>query len=162
MLMYRDIGLAIDHAPDVAAPWALMVQYLLPFDAETAGAIWEAFVRRFVVLGPSGAHVEVVPESGAEDVRVTCLSVWLAREIGDDQLYEAVLEHVDSAYDPRVDDRRGEFAYWFHLDEPHPRGQWNNAVMNAFVAPAGTWSALMAGEDGGTTSTDAGPEARRP
>lgn len=143
VLMYRDIELAIDHAPEVAAPWALMVQHLLPFDTETANAIWDGFSNRFIVDTSSGAHVEVLPGSGVEDIRATCLATWLASEIGDQRNYEALLGWVDASYEPRHDDETGEFAYWFHLGEPYPRGQWNNAIMNTFVAPPGTWSSIL-------------------
>ena len=143
VLMYRDIELAIDHAPEAAAPWALMVQYLLPFDAVSARAIWEGFVERFIAAGSEGAFVQAVPESGLEDVRATCLATWLAGEVGDEERHAELLHWVDSRYEPRFDHQSEEFAYWFNLGEPFPRGQWNNAVMNAFVAPAGTWSSLL-------------------
>jgi len=143
VLMYRDIKLSIDHAPALAAPSALTVQYLLPFDSDTARDVWSTFSDRYLVDGPEGTHVRLTPETEVEDIRTTCLSTWLAREIGDDDLFERLLEWVDTHYEPRVDDERGEFAYWFGLDEPYPRGQWNNVVMNAFVAPPGTWTSLF-------------------
>jgi hypothetical protein len=143
VMMYRDIELAIDHAPEVAAPWALMVQYLLPFEADTAKDIWDGFTRRFIVEGRSGAHIEVVPGSGIEDIRTTCLATWLAAEVGDDRHHDALLNWVNGSYQPRLKEGTGEFAYWFHLDEPHPRGQWNNAIMNTFVAPPGTWTSIL-------------------
>lgn len=98
VLMYRDIELAIDHAPQVAAPWALMVQYLMPFDSETAKAIWDGFAQRFIVDVSSGAYVEVLPGSGIEDVRATCLATWLAFEIGDNRSYEALITYVNASY----------------------------------------------------------------
>ena len=143
VLVYRDIERALDHAPDLAGPWALMVQYLLPFDAPTAFEIWREFGSRFLVEGTRGVWAEVAPGSGVEDVRATCLATWLAREIGDDRRHEALLAWVEETYEPRFDADTGEFAYWFDLDEPYPRGQWNNAVMNLYVAPPGTWTALL-------------------
>jgi len=141
--MYRDIDLSIDHAPALAAPFALTVQYLLPFDPDTARDVWSAFTDRFLVEGAGGTHVSLAPKTDTDDVRTTCLSTWLAREMGDEELFERLLEWVDTHYEPRVDDERGEFGYWFGLDEPYPRGQWNNVVMNAFVAPAGTWTSFF-------------------
>lgn len=143
VLIYRDIDKAIDHAPDVAGPWALMVQYTLPFDRSTAEAIWEEFTTRFIVDSPEGAHVRLTPDSETEDIRTTCLAVWLARELGDQRTFEKTLSWADSRYEPRLDQSTGEFAYWFNLDEPHPRGQWNNAIMNAFVADKGTWNSIL-------------------
>lgn len=140
-MMYRDIEYAIDHTPELAAPWALMVQYLLPYDPDTARLIWDGFADRFVVGGRLGAHVEVVPESGKEDIRATCLAAWLALEMGDLATHEALLRWIDDSYEPRAS--HDEFAYWFHLGDSHPRGQWNNSVMNAFVAVPGTWSSLL-------------------
>jgi hypothetical protein len=143
VLMYRDIDLSIDHAPALAAPSALTVQYLLPFDPDTARDVWDTFTERFLVDRPAGTHVRLTPETDVEDIRTTCLSTWLAREIGDDDLFERLLGWVDAHYEPRVDVDRGEFGYRFGLDEPYPRGQWNNVVMNAFVAPPGTWTSLL-------------------
>jgi hypothetical protein len=143
VLMYRDIDLSIDHAPALAAPSALTAQYLLPFDPDTARDVWSSFTDRFLVDRPEGTHVRLTPGTDTEDIRTTCLSTWLARELGDDELFERLLAWVDAHYEPRVDDERGEFAYWFGLDEPYPRGQWNNAVMNGFVAPVGTWTSLF-------------------
>ena len=143
VMFYRDIDLGIDHAPDVAGPWALMVQYTLPFDPDTAMAIWDEFTIRFLVRSSEGAHVTLTPGSDIEDIRATCLAVWLAREVGDHDTFEQTLSWADRHYQPRHDEDRSEFGYWFGLDEPHPRGQWNNAIMNAFVAPEGTWAQLL-------------------
>ena len=143
VMFYRDIDRAIDHAPDVAGPWALMVQYTLPFDPDTALAIWDEFTNRFLVRSSEGAHVALTPGSEIEDMRVTCLAVWLAREVGDHATFEQTLDWADSHYQPRFNEDRSEFGYWFGLGEAHPRGQWNNAIMNAFVAPEGTWAALL-------------------
>lgn len=155
VLIYRDIELAIDHAPEVAAPWALMVQYLMPFDTDTARAIWVGFTERFIVDVSSGAYVQVLPDSGIEDIRATCLATWLAFEIGDQRNYEALISYVDASYEPRHDNDTGEFAYWFHLGEPYPRGQWNNAIMNTFVAGEGTWSSILQPKQEETDSLDA-------
>ncbi|MEE8376239.1 MAG: hypothetical protein V3S26_07970 [Acidimicrobiia bacterium] len=143
ILMYRDIGLMIDHAPHVAAPWTLMVQYLLPFDPDTAHEVWNEFIDRFLIEGPNGIHVGLTPETDFEDIPSTCRGTWLAREVGDDSRFEGLLEWVDSHYEPRLDKTRDEFAYWFGLNERYPRGQWNNTIMNALVAPSGTWSSIL-------------------
>ena len=143
VLIYRDIQLAIDHAPPVAGPWALMVQYLLPFDRATAHEIWDGFVERFIVESAAGAWARVAPGSDAKDIRATCLATWLADEVGDEPTRDALLSWVDDHYEPRFDADTGEFAYWFNLGEEHPRGQWNNAIMNTFVAPTGTWRSLL-------------------
>ncbi len=158
VLMYRDIELALDHAPELAAPWALMVQYLLPFDTETAEAIWVGFTQRFIVKGPSDAYIEALPDSGLEDIRATCLAIWLAFEIGDHDNYEALIAHADASYEPRHDPDNGEFAYWFHLGEPYPRGQWNNAIMNTFVAGQGTWTSILQPNHEQTDSPGAGSQ----
>lgn len=143
VLIYRDIERAIDHAPDVAGPWALMIQYTLPFDRSTAQAIWEEFTTRFLVESRFGAHVRVTPDSEVEDIRTTCLAVWLSKELDDHRAFEQTLRWADDQYEPRFDTNTGEFGYWFNLNEPHPRGQWNNAIMNAFVADAGTWTSIL-------------------
>jgi hypothetical protein len=143
VLIYRDIEQALDHAPDVAGPWALMIQYTLPFDRDTAAAIWETFAERFITRTGSGAKVRPTSGPEGEDIRATCLAVWLARELGDAETFEQTLAWADRNYQPAFDETTGEFAYWFHLDEHHPRGQWNNAIMNAFVAPPGTWSSIL-------------------
>ena len=143
VLVYRDIAADVDHSPPLAGPWLLTVQFSLPFDAATAAAVWTSSVEQFIAESSSGLYVTVLPEARTEDVRATALAVWLSRELGDHGLHEKLLAHVDAEHDPRLDGATGEFAYWYHLDEPHPRGQWNNAIMNAFVAPAGTWTSMF-------------------
>ena len=145
VLVYRDIERAIDHAPPVAVPWALMVQYLLPFDPSTASEIWQTFVERFLVRTDAGTWVQVIPQTNIEDIRATCLATWLALEIGDQATYAELMRWVENHYEPRHDTERGEFGYWFNLDEAYPRGQWNNAIVNGFVAPPGTWTSILGG-----------------
>ena len=70
--------------------------------------------------------------------RIVDRALSIAHEIEDDQL-EPLRRHAESRYEPRFDAPVAEFAFWFALNEPHPRGQWNNAIMPAFIGSPGTW-----------------------
>ncbi len=120
----------------------MTVQYLLPFDPDTAHQIWTVFTDRFLIEGRDGTHVSLTRHGRVEDIATTCRAAWLARDIGDTDRFEALLRWADTHYEPRVDEDLGEFAYWFGLDETYPRGQWNNTIMNALVAPPQTWSSI--------------------
>jgi hypothetical protein len=52
--------------------------------------------------------------------------------------------HAEERFAPTWDVPRGEFAYRFGLDEPHPRGQPNATIMMAEFGDAGAWSRIFA------------------
>jgi hypothetical protein len=138
LTLYEDTALGINHRALVAGPWALTVWYLLPIDPVTALAIWQRFKRHFIRTSDTGAYVSVHSASDREDIRATGLALSIAHEIEDEQQLEPLRRHADSRYEPRFDGPE-EFAFWFELGEPYPRGQWNNAIMPAFIGPPGTW-----------------------
>jgi hypothetical protein len=139
LTLYEDTALGINHRALVAGPWALTVWYLLPIDQVTALAIWRGFKHHFVRTSDTGAYVSVHSDTDREDIRATGLALSIAHEIEDEQQLEPLRRHAESRYEPRSDGSAAEFAFWFGLNEPHPRGQWNNAIMPAFIGSAGTW-----------------------
>ena len=139
LTLYEDTARGINHRALLAGPWAQTVWYLLPIDPATAVAIWRSFKRRFIRTSDTGAYVSVHSESDREDIRATGLALSIAHDIEDEEQLEPLRRHADSRYGPRFDESTGEFAFWFDLTEPYPRGQWNNAIMPAFIGSAGTW-----------------------
>jgi hypothetical protein len=139
LTLYEDTVLGINHRALVAGPWALTVWYLLPIDRVTALAIWRSFKRHFVRTSEAGTYVSVHSDTDREDIRATGLALSIAHEIEDEQQLEPLRQHADRRYEPRFDGPAEEFAFWFELNEPHPRGQWNNAIMPAFIGSPGTW-----------------------
>jgi len=139
LTLYEDTALGMSHRALVAGPWALTVWYLLPIDPATALAIWRGFKRRFIRTSDTGAYVSVHSDTDREDIRATGLALSIAHEIEDEHQLEPLRRHAENRYEPRFDGPAAEFTFWFALNEPHPRGQWNNAIMPAFIGPPGTW-----------------------
>jgi hypothetical protein len=139
LTLYEDTALGINHRALAAGPWALTVWHLLPIDPATALAIWQGFKRHFIRTSDSGAYVSIHSETNREDMRATGLALSIANEIQDEQQLQPLRQHADSRYEPRLDGSGREFAFWFGLTEPYPRGQWNNAIMPTFIGPSGTW-----------------------
>jgi hypothetical protein len=78
------------------------------------------------------------------DPRFLCLGLALAHELGETSVLARLRGHAEERFEPTWDVRRGEFAYRFGLDEPHPRGQPNATIMMAEFGDAGAWSRIFA------------------
>ena len=78
------------------------------------------------------------------DPRFLCLGLALAHELGEEAVLARLRGHAEERFEPSWDLRRGEFAYRFGLDEPHPRGQPNATIMMAEFGDAGAWSRIFA------------------
>ena len=78
------------------------------------------------------------------DPRFLCLGLALAHELGEEAVLARLRDHAEERFEPSWDLRRGEFAYRFGLDEPHPRGQPNATIMMAEFGDAGAWSRIFA------------------
>jgi hypothetical protein len=78
------------------------------------------------------------------DPRFLCLGLALAHELGEEAVLARLRGHAEERFEPSWDRRRGEFAYRFGFDEPHPRGQPNATIMMAEFGDAGAWSRIFA------------------
>ena len=69
----------------------------------------------------------------------TLLGLTLAREFGHDAVYAKLKAYAEAHYEPIWDAESGEFTWGFGLHEPHPRGQFNAAMMVAEAGSEGAW-----------------------
>ena len=63
--------------------------------------------------------------------RNTLTGLALAREYGNDAVYAKLKAHAEAHYEPTWNQETGEFSWGFGLNEPHPRGQLNAAMMTS-------------------------------
>ncbi len=77
--------------------------------------------------------------SRGETPQATLLGLILAREFGHDAVYAKLKSHAEAHYQPTWDNETGEFTWRFGLDELHPRGQFNGAMMTAEAGSEGAW-----------------------
>lgn len=66
----------------------------------------------------------------------------LARDLGDDALADRLVECAGARFGP-VSGEGGEFYFTFGLDEPYPRGQLNDALMQGLATTEGAWRRLF-------------------
>ena len=71
--------------------------------------------------------------------RNTLIGLALAREYGNDAVYAKLKAHAEEHYEPTWNRETGEFTWGFGLNELHPRGQLNAAMM---TSEAGSEAAL--------------------
>lgn len=100
---------------------------LVPGDAQT---FFEAVVE------DSGVRQ---PELSVRHPRIAAYTLFLAREFGDGELAALMAEYADERYEPTWDRATGEFTWGFGLNEEHPRGQYNAAMVAAEAASEGAW-----------------------
>ncbi len=77
--------------------------------------------------------------SGVDTPQATLLGLILAREFGNEAVYSKLKAHAEAHYEPAWDTESGEFTWRFGLEEPHPRGQFNGAMMTAEAGSEGAW-----------------------
>src|SRR5438128_12702349 len=109
--------------------------YLAPQVPDDARRLFEAGMRQFGMWESTDAVAPIGP-------RVSATALWMSKEWGLRPLADALSAMVDEHYEPTWDRARGEFTWGFHLDEPHPRGQYNGTMAAAQVATAPAVSAL--------------------
>ncbi|MEE8159341.1 MAG: hypothetical protein V3T78_08260 [Dehalococcoidia bacterium] len=75
--------------------------------------------------------------------RNTLTGLTLAREYGNDAVYAKLKAHAEAHYEPTWNQETGEFSWGFGLNEPHPRGQLNAAMMTSEAGSEGALSRLF-------------------
>ena len=93
-------------------------------------------------LGWRGTEPIVMPPGDFPVLQLLC-SAFLARELGDDDLYARLKGYMEENHEPTWDSETGEFTWRYGLDEPHPRGQLNAASALVEVTSAGSWWSLI-------------------
>jgi hypothetical protein len=110
--------------------------YLLPqggIAAELALEMYRAAVKEFH-WADTNAPVNIA----ASGVRNLCLGCVLAHELGDTLVEQRLVDILEVVGEPR-NFGDGEFGFWFNIDEPYPRGQFNALLMCSEVGHAGGW-----------------------
>ena len=75
--------------------------------------------------------------------RNTLNGLALAREYGNDAVYAKLKAHAEAHYEPTWNQETGEFSWGFGLNEPHPRGQLNAAMMTSEAGSEGAFWRLF-------------------
>ena len=117
----------------LAAAW-----YVLPQNPPLAEAMYLAAVEAIGWRNPR------VPVAVPPDPRALIMGAMLAREFGDVVTEARLHDTLERVADPRffgIGER--EFGFWFHYDEPWPRGQLSANLMVTEVADPGDWQRLF-------------------
>ncbi len=117
----------------LAAAW-----YVLPQNPVLAELMYLASVEAIGWRNPR------LPVAVPTDPRGLVMGAMLAREFGDAVTEARLRLTLERVAEPRhfgLDAR--EFGFWFHLDEPWPRGQLSASLMVTEVADPGDWQRLF-------------------
>lgn len=116
-----------------------LLHYLYPQDARLGEELYECAMRQ---LGWNDPSVPVV--QWADDPQMLSTAMWMARELGDTTTWDRLREISESQFEPRFfGEDNTRFAYWFGLDEPWPRGQFNATMAMIECAEPGAWSRVF-------------------
>jgi hypothetical protein len=118
--------------------------YLAPQRREEARAIWR-WVSSTLGWDDSGRELYTVRRAP----RLIALGAALAREFGDQEVYDRLRGYADAQLEPSWTSSN-EFSFWFGLDDGHPRGQPNATIMAAEASNGeGSWARLFQPVDDG-------------
>lgn len=109
--------------------------YLLPQDLELTREIWEAVKKE---TGWSDGSAGLLPGTFLLNI----LGLLIAQELGDVPVATKLRGLVEQMAEPRTFGD-GEFGYFFHLEEPWPRGQPSSLLACADVLTPGQWRAVF-------------------
>jgi hypothetical protein len=116
-----------------------LLHYLYPQDARLGEELYECAMRQ---LGWNDPSVPVI--QWADDPQMLSTAMWMARELGDTTTWDRLREISESQFEPRFfGEDNTRFAYWFGLDEPWPRGQFNATMAMIECAEPGAWSRVF-------------------
>ena len=93
-------------------------------------------------LGWRGTDPIVVPPGDFSMLQLLC-SAFLARELGDDDLFARLKGFMEENHEPTWDDETGEFTWGYYLNEEHPRGQLNATAALVEVTRPESWWGLI-------------------
>ena len=136
LTLYYDPILRYDHrrGPESAL---MMAVYLAPQKPEAAELIFRAGAERL------GWTISAPLREPRGNPRFTLWGLILAREFGDDAIYDKLAAYCEAHHEPTWDGGTGEFTWGFGLSEPHPRGQFNATRMMAEPLFEGAWRRLF-------------------
>ncbi len=131
----------VNHHHRVGLPSGLSLAFqLVPQKWDEARLLFEAAAAQvgWTTLEPV-REITRDRTSRVDTPQGTLLGLILAREYGHDAVYAKLKAHAEAHYQPTWDPESGEFTWGFGLHEPHPRGQFNAAMMTAEAGSTGAW-----------------------
>ncbi len=139
LTMYYDPLVNYHHRVGLGGGLALMFQ-LVPQGRDEARRLFEAAAEQigWTTLEPV-REITRDRTTLADTPQGTLLGLILAREFGHDAVYAKLKAHAEAHYEPTWHPDTGEFTWGFGLHEPHPRGQFNAAMMTAEAGSEGAW-----------------------
>ncbi len=136
MTFYYDPTISYHHTAPLAVAGLFPAFYLAPQRRGDARCLYEPAVEGLGLGAPADQLALPGP-------RMTGLATVLAREFGDLELADKLMQAVDRMYEPTWDRERGEFTWGFGLGEPHPRGQYNALMAAAEAMTERAWTKLF-------------------
>jgi hypothetical protein len=137
---YYDPLIPVHHVNEsMAAMKLLPAMGALPLKREDCRALYDVAMDQ---LGWRGTEPI---EPGVGDFAVLQLlgSAFMARELGEDDLYARLQAHAEDNHEPTWDAETGEFTWGFGLGEEHPRGQLNATAALVEVTSPDSWWGLI-------------------
>lgn len=140
---YYDPLIDYHHRVGLGGGLALAFQ-LAPQMPEQAQLLFEGAAEKLGWMA-SGPVREATRDftGGAPTPQGTVIGLSLAREFGNDPVFNKLMTHAESAYEPTWDAETGDFTWGFGLNEPHPRGQLNAGIMTAEAGSKGAWGRIF-------------------
>ncbi len=139
LTLYYDPLIDYHHRVGLGGSLSMTFQ-LVPQTRDEARLLFEATAEKMGWTGPDPVR-EITRDftSLAHTPQGTLLGLGLAREFGNDSVYAKLKDHAEAHYEPTWNSAAGEFTWGFGLNEPHPRGQFNAAMMTAEAGSEGAW-----------------------
>jgi hypothetical protein len=139
LTLYYDPLINYHHRVGLGGGLSLAFQ-LTPQARNEAQRLFEAAAEKMGWTGSAPVR-EVTRDftSQAPTPQGTLLGLALAREFGNDAVYTKLKDYAEAHYAPTWNPDTGEFTWGFGLNEPHPRGQFNAAMMTAEAESEGAW-----------------------
>ncbi len=138
--VYYDPLIPVHHTNErIAGMKLLPAMGALPLKRDDARELFDVAMDQ---LGWRGTEPIVVPPGDFSVLQLLC-SAFLARELGDDDLYARLKGSMEENHEPTWDAETGEFTWRYGLDEPHRRGQLNATSALVEVATSGSWWRLI-------------------
>ena len=133
--MYYDPLVDVHHKVPIS-PMIGKVTYLLPLVPEDARRLFDGAIEAM------GAFADEIPDAVTSNPRNAGALIHAAKEWGVDDLAKRLQAAADESLEPTWDRERGEFTWGCHLNEPHPRGQFNALLALGEANSEGAWTRL--------------------
>ncbi len=125
--------------------WWANVWNGLPLDPQLFERLYEGAKRRFFTPQEDGSAYSIgLPGLDGDYQYATICAASAAKEIGDNEAFEAFNLWIQNNYQPTWDANSGAFYFHLGLNEEWPRGQLNDWLMPAYtITQPGQWRKLF-------------------